>query len=488
MQTVGELRSLPENSASLIETSARQPRGLLLHWSVWTVILFLAAYSPTSPNGLLTSFAVVTLPMILEMLWVRGEPPVLAFACAMQWLQASAAIFYTDYSHISLAQAFGTHQLEAASWLSLTSVLILAGGMRVALLRRPRSRQKVLEHDGARVNVGKTLAAYAVSFVVGLELTTYAWVLPGLTQLLLPIAAIKWLFVFIIAYSVLERQKGYVLLAGILLFEVGTGLLGYFAGFKSVFFIIVVAALASPLALRGRRLVLVLFIFISLSALGIFWSAIKMEYRESLNEGSGMQTVTMPVEERATKLSELVDRFTWQDFNYGLDVMVLRVSYVYYFALAMINVPDSVPYENGALWMGTLKHSLMPRLFFPEKATLDDSERTMLYTGLMVGGAEQGTSIGIGYVGESYVDFGPRWMFLPIALLGIFYGMIYRVFAVNSRYALVGTAVAAAILVFGAYTIETSNVKLVGGNLCAVLVFGGLYLLFGKVLHRWLTS
>jgi hypothetical protein len=111
----------------------------------------------------------------------------------------------------------------------------------------------------------------------------------------------------------------------------------------------------------------------------------------------------------------------------------------------------------------------------------------MLYTGVVVGAAEQGTSIGIGYVGESYIDFGPRGMFLPIALLGMFYGMIFRVFALNSKNALIGMAAGAAILVFGAYTIETSNVKLVGGNLCAVIVFGGLYLLFGKVLHRWLT-
>jgi intracellular septation protein A len=48
--------------------------------------------------------------------------------------------------------------------------------------------------------------------------------------------------------------------------------------------------------------------------------------------------------------------------------------------------------------------------------------------------------------------------------------------------------VAAAILVFGAYTIETSNIKLVGANVTAVLVLGGLFFVFGQPLQRWLTD
>src|SRR5947209_6326066 len=105
METIGEVMSAPTDARHLDEGGLRRHR-FLLHWSLWAAILFLAAYSSTSPNGLLTSFAIVTLPFILELLWVRGEPPVLAFACGMQWLQASAAIFYTDFNHMSLAQAF----------------------------------------------------------------------------------------------------------------------------------------------------------------------------------------------------------------------------------------------------------------------------------------------------------------------------------------------------------------------------------------------
>ena len=194
------------------------------------------------------------------------------------------------------------------------------------------------------------------------------------------------------------------------------------------------------------------------------------------------------LEERGAKLSELVGNVSWETFTNGLDALVLRVSQVNLFALTLLNVPDRVPYADGALWGDALKRIVTPRLFFPGKAVVDDSERANLYTGIQIAGVERGTSIGIGYVAESYVDFGPIWMFGPIFLLGVFYGAIYRFFALRSRHGLFGNAIAVAILVFGAYTIETSNIKLVGTNVTAVLVMGSLYFLCGGLIQRWLSD
>ena len=488
MEPMTHIALSPAPEPAMMASRQEVAKRRFTEWAIWIGVACLAAYGALSPNGLLTSFAIVTLPVVIKLLWVRGEPPVLAFACAMQWLQASAAIFYTDHNHVSLEQTFGNHQLETASWLSLIAVLVLAAGMRLALVRRPVNRHQLIAGAASKMNVGKAFFAYLIASAVGTQLGNYAWATSGLTQILITLGAIKWIFVFILAYSILEQRRGSFLLAILVMFEIAIGFLGYFAGFKSVFFVVVVAALASPLALTSRRLVIVVATIVCLVVLGIFWSAIKTEYREYLNQGTGQQTVMVPMEDRAAKLNELFDRFTWNDVDVGLEAMILRVSYVYYFALAMVNVPDTIPYENGALWWGTLKHVFMPRLFFPEKASIDDSERTMMYTGISVGGAEQGTSIGIGYVGESYIDFGPIWMFMPIFLLGLFYGIIYRIFALQSRRVLFGNAIAVAILVFGAYTIETSNIKLVGTNVTAVLVMGGLYLLCGGLIERWLSE
>jgi len=153
----------------------------------------------------------------------------------------------------------------------------------------------------------------------------------------------------------------------------------------------------------------------------------------------------------------------------GMDALVMRISYVNFFALTIENVPSRIPYENGALWKASVTHMLMPRLFFPDKPMLDDSERTRTYTGMNVAGIEQDTSIGIGYVGESYIDYGPIWMFAPIFLLGVLYGVINRFFITATRYKLLGSALAVSVLVFNAYEIETSNTKLLGGVITALL-------------------
>ena len=111
-----------------------------------------------------------------------------------------------------------------------------------------------------------------------------------------------------------------------------------------------------------------------------------------------------------------------------------------------------------------------------------------MYTGMSITSAEKGTSISIGYVGESYIDYGPVWMFGPIFGLGLLYGVIFRIFAMRKRYAALGNAMGVAILIFNAYTIETSNIKLVGNSVTACLVFGALYLSFGRAISAWLKA
>ena len=102
-------------------------------------------------------------------------------------------------------------------------------------------------------------------------------------------------------------------------------------------------------------------------------------------------------------------------------------------------------------------------------------------------GAEAGTSISLGYMAESYIDFGSIGMFAPILLLGLLYGFIYRFF-LQGPLIFLGFSMATAILVFGAYNLETSNIKLVGGNLAALIVVGLFSRLVAPSIWRWLCA
>lgn len=442
---------------------------------IWVSAALLMFWGTTTSNPWLTPFAIFLLPFFAQLLWRRGEPPVLVFACAMQWLQAAGAIFYADFYHQSLFDAFGGPELEQATWLSLIGVLSFALGMRIALFRARTAAGEIISREALGLNVKSLFTAYIVTFIVSTMAGAVAFSIPAVTQLLFAFGAVKWACVFLLAYCSTEQRTGYGLLAVCVVLEFVTGLLGYFATFKNVFFVLLVVALTSPGALKGVRVYRIGLIAGVLVALSIVWSAVKSDYREFINQGFGMQEVSVPVGARMTELADLVGKVGWNNVAEGMENIALRVSYVHYFALTIGNVPRSLPYENGALWLGALKHVVTPRVLFPEKETIDDSERSSLYTGTAVTGADRGTSISLGYIAESYIDFGPVFMFAPILLLGTFFGLIYRSFIVGSRFKLLGAGIASAILIFGAYNLETSNIKILGGVGIVLLLMSVLY-------------
>jgi len=452
------------------------------HYGFWILCAAFAFFGLFTTNGLLTSCAFLLLPVFGVLLWRVGEPPVLFFGCIIQWLQATAAIFYTNHFGITLNEAFGSYALTFATWLSLISVLVLAIGIRCAYIGAGPPQAVALQADASQIDINTLAVIYGLSVVVAGSLGAVAWLVPSITQPLLALAALKWAIVFLLFYAVLQQRKGYGFLVAAISFEFLMGLTGVYANFKSVFFVLAVAAMSSPLALKGRRLWASIICFILLFVFSVVWTTVKMDYRSFLADESMYAEDAIPIERKFDKLTDLVGSVTWENFTDGIDALVMRVSYVNFFALTIENVPARVPYEGGALWGDAVVRVITPRFLFPNKATTDDSERTRLYTGVQVSGAEEGTSIGIGYVGESYIDFGPVGMFVPIFLLGLFYGLLNRFFITRTRHKLLGAALAVSALIFSAYEIETSNIKLVGGVLSVALVSIVMYKAFGRML------
>jgi peptidoglycan/LPS O-acetylase OafA/YrhL len=79
-----------------------------------------------------------------------------------------------------------------------------------------------------------------------------------------------------------------------------------------------------------------------------------------------------------------------------------------------------------------------------------------------VAGPEEGNSMGIGYCAESYVDFGPIGMFLPVFLLGVYYGLIYRSFVIHSVRKIFAFSIVASLMFSCAFALETTNSILLG--------------------------
>jgi len=112
---------------------------------------------------------------------------------------------------------------------------------------------------------------------------------------------------------------------------------------------------------------------------------------------------------------------------------------------------------------------------------------SMFYTGLALASAAQGTSISMGYMVESYIDFGPVFMYVPIFLLGTLWGGMYRYFVSRGPPTLLGYSVAVTVLInanqFGMYTS-----KLLGSMLMSFIVMALLLRFVLPYLWGWIAS
>lgn len=447
-------------------------------WLGLGVVLIVVA-AVAAPNPILAILSVVAVIPVALLLWSRDQPPVLLASCAVQWLQVVTGVAYAQFSGVSIDQMFGVGQMTQAVTLSLTGIVVLAIGMRLGLVRYVAGLGARMATEVQRIVLARSFVAWLAAFLLGSVAVVASSIVPGLSQVIYALTALKWAFCFILAYAVLTRNAGYGLLCLAMLIEFVTGSLGFFAGFKEVFFMVFLAALCTPRRLTGRARALLVAAAIVVVTASLLWTAVKKEYRAYQAEAT---------EGRPQKLVSLLVALDADDLNEAAEALIFRVEYLQYFAYTIEHVPDVVPYEGGALWTEAIAHVFMPRALFPDKPVLDDSARTMMYTGKWVAGADQGTSIGLGYMAESYVDFGPYGMFLPIFLLGVFFGTIYRHFANDNRSALLGCSIATAALFSTLQAFATSNTKIVGGTVMTCLMFLAFDRFASDRVMRWLTT
>jgi hypothetical protein len=76
---------------------------------------------------------------------------------------------------------------------------------------------------------------------------------------------------------------------------------------------------------------------------------------------------------------------------------------------------------------------------------------------------------------ESYIDFGPVGMFVPIFLLGVFYGLIYRYFIARKNFRVLGFALGTALLLTVHQDFGASNAKIVGGIVTGLIVCAAVF-------------
>jgi len=425
-------------------------------------------------NPLLTIVAVCVLPLLARLTWLRSEPPILFFAVSIQWLQVSTAVFYANLQGRVLGSSPDPHEMEQAFWLAMIGLVVLAVGMRMAAGRNWGGiRADYQEIDIQKYSISKIWRIYLALFVMANILTEYLWHFMPLRSISLALLALRWVAYFSLVYVSMVAGKGIrqpVLLIAIVL-EVVLGFAGFFSGYRTPLMIFLIAFLASKARLSNRDMLPAIAIIAIIVFLSVIWTAIKPEYRRFLNQGTHQQVVSVSLSNSLLKASNLALEIKGVDVGIAAEQLLSRIAYIKYFAYAIDYVPRVKEHELGGLWFAAFKHIAMPRLLFTDKAELQsDSELTMQYTGLRMASAKQGTSISMGYMAESYIDFGVPLMFVPIFLLGCLWGGMYRYFIATTTIQFMGYGFAMIVLM-GAAQLEIHAVKLLGGVLTNFIVF-----------------
>ena len=458
----------------------------------WTKRLFVifglfALPGLVSANPLLTVAGLAVPPLLFMMLWRPGEPPVLLFAATFQWMEVFVPVLTANRFGEILGRSMRLPELQTAAWLALLGLLSLAFGIRLGAGKSPVADSHTLNAVSSRLSPSRLAAAYGLTFVIDMLVAFATGLVPGLRQQLLVFGTLRWVVIFLIGWAALQNSRYRPLATGVFLLEVVLGFSGYFSGFKTVFFLTIVLLGGSGLGIRRLLRPALLFTIGGAIVLSSFWQAVKGDYRSFLSQGEQSQNVLVPITSRFEFLLEKVSDVSLADLLDGLTSGLDRLGYLEFFGRSIQTVPARIPYQSGRLWFEAVKHVVTPRVFFPGKASINDSDRTNEFTGIRVAGADEGTSVSIGYVGESYIDFGPAWMFAPIILVGCFWGWSYRWLAARTPYSPLGIAASTHLILGSALTVEASNIKLLGGAVGTVIGLSLILRYGGATIWRFLA-
>jgi len=441
----------------------------------------LTAAATLYANDPLIGASLVVLWLIWKLTMTDDGMFVVPMALTFQWVQSTLGLFYFDFFGRAV-DAIDRSDYRPMVMIGLGCCLALAIGVWWGQrLLRPASP---LEHRPEFAFSFKlVVVTYIVTIILEGGLNTVVREFPSLRQIAVNFDEGRLAILYLLIRRLYRPVPRWGLIAGVVGVEVVLGITGFFAGFRE------------PLVLAGLGMLEIFdrrnirhwaagaLVGVTAVGFGLIWMGIRSEYRQDYVQLDNFKT------DRGARISRIGDlasgffRTDAEGLMTTLDNLVDRMWPIYYPALAVSRVPDTLPHTNGAILSSALQHITMPRVFFPGKADLrSDSEMVRKYAGVMVAGPETGTTIAFGYAAESYIDFGLPWMFVPILAFGTLAGMAYRLVSRTIKHRELLVAYATVTFWFALYLFERSWVMTLGETVGLLVYVGGPVVLLDRFL------
>lgn len=109
----------------------------------------------------------------------------------------------------------------------------------------------------------------------------------------------------------------------------------------------------------------------------------------------------------------------------SMENVIIRISQGWIVSAAMYSTPYLVPFGEGSTFIEAMEAALVPRFLIPDKRIASPRDNLHRFTFLRV---NEQTQMGIGSLGESWVNFGFYGGCLAMAGFGLLLNSVYRIF------------------------------------------------------------
>lgn len=399
---------------------------------VTAVLWSTSLYDTTSPQ-IIAALILCWIPWAAYQKWVRGAKekiPLFVLISAMYWMAYAVPLFWTKHQ---IELIMGSHQLsESAITQSLYLVIfgVAALGIGMALAGR------LPFMESFRLDIHRSPARWHYLRFVLLAATLLKIAVPinmlggggrqflAIIETIIPSVAFVILLRYYLRGAAIPVDKvllvGYAVVA--LVVGISSGWLGSFVD---------VAIMATAVYVYERRRLPLIAIMISIPII-LFLQPGKEKFRQQYwrtgASESYIERVNFWLDSSWNAWGEALSNADAEQARNLANQTLGRLSLLQQTANVMESTPERVPYQNGRLYSYMLV-TFVPRLFWPDKPSVNDSNRwyQVAYR-LTMRNDLNGVSIAVGYLPESYINFG--WFGAPLVMfcLGILLGLFDKVF------------------------------------------------------------
>lgn len=451
------------------------------------IILFLIVVSQLFIlNGIYLFAGMLVFLFGLYYLQQPYKPSVFTIIFIYHFLQVIAGVWQASY--LGYDMDYRSNNMGLATILSYAGLIVMFSPIIYYQNKIPNVGLETLRTHAEKLSINKTYYAYLIAFFVTGALNGVRFLLPGYTQIIISLVNLKWFFFLLLGFQCVLKSKRRKEFYFFILLEFVLGFYSFFSEFKTVMFFVAALYITLLSSVTTKKFAFGSALAVLVFAAGTIWTTIKVDYRVFLNKGSVSQNVGVSQNEALSKLYEITNTTGAKVTSSATEKFLDRLQGTYHLAKTIDRVPDVIPYQRGSNWGQTFAYILTPRLFNPDKAQLNSSEKASKYTGIKYAGRDQGTAFSLGYFADCYIDFGSIGMFFGLFAIGLLFGFTYFYFLRNSSSNFIFNYSIVCALFMRFFAFEMDSIFFIGSLITDLLTYFLLLKFFFPWLYRFLLA